>query len=254
MTQSKTLSPTQPQILTAAAQHPIGLAEAPPSLPAAARNSVLQSMLKAKLLEEVPKPEGDTTMLRITAAGLAAVGEPSTVEPAEDAVLAGQEGGVEPQAGGAAPEVQERPVAPAIPQPRTGLRDAATALLAAWDAGVERSALRVSIEALRAVLSRVGVNRPARDPSVPHRPRGGTKHQAILTLLRQEEGATIAGIMEATGWAQNTVRGFLAGLKKKGHTVEVVERVRQVGPGAQGAKGSYSVYRIAPTAAEEGQG
>ena len=51
-------------------------------------------------------------------------------------------------------------------------------------------------------------------------------------------------MIEATGWAQHTVRGFLAGLKKKGHMVEVLERVRQVGPGAQGTKGSYSIYRI----------
>ncbi|MBI0539399.1 DUF3489 domain-containing protein [Roseomonas sp. KE2513] len=51
--------------------------------------------------------------------------------------------------------------------------------------------------------------------------------------------------MGATGWVQHTVRGLLAGLKKKGHTIEVLERVRQVGPGAQGAKGSFSVYRIA---------
>jgi len=71
-----------------------------------------------------------------------------------------------------------------------------------------------------------------------------------LTLLRRPEGTTIAQVMEATGWAQHTVRGFLAGLKKKGHTVEVLERVRQVGPGAQGAKGSYRVYRIA--AGEQG--
>jgi len=28
-------------------------------------------------------------------------------------------------------------------------------------------------------------------------------------------------------------------------TVEVLERVRQVGPNQQGAKGSYSIYRIA---------
>ncbi|WP_309228745.1 DUF3489 domain-containing protein [Roseomonas sp. KE2513] len=55
----------------------------------------------------------------------------------------------------------------------------------------------------------------------------------------------MAQIMGATGWVQHTVRGLLAGLKKKGHTIEVLERVRQVGPGAQGAKGSFSVYRIA---------
>ena len=73
----------------------------------------------------------------------------------------------------------------------------------------------------------------------------------MLTLLRRQEGATIAQVMEATGWAQHTVRGFFAGLKKKGHAVEVLERVRQVGTGKQGAKGSYSIYRIAPPAAGE---
>ena len=52
--------------------------------------------------------------------------------------------------------------------------------------------------------------------------------------------------METTGWAQHTVRGFFAGLKKKGHTVEALERIKQVGPNKQGAKGSYSVYRVAP--------
>nr|WP_280856220.1 DUF3489 domain-containing protein [Pararoseomonas indoligenes] len=93
-------------------------------------------------------------------------------------------------------------------------------------------------------MTRAGANRPARDPSVPRRPREGTKNQTVLTRLRREMGATLTGIMDATGWAQHTVRGFLARLKKKGHAVEVLERVRQVGPGAQGAKGSHSVYRI----------
>jgi hypothetical protein len=41
-------------------------------------------------------------------------------------------------------------------------------------------------------------------------------------------------------------------LKKKGHTVEVLGRVRQVGPGSQGAKGSYSIYRIATVAEVQG--
>jgi hypothetical protein len=34
-------------------------------------------------------------------------------------------------------------------------------------------------------------------------------------------------------------------LKQRGLAVAVLERVRQVGPNKQGAKGSYSVYRIA---------
>jgi hypothetical protein len=40
------------------------------------------------------------------------------------------------------------------------------------------------------------------------------------------EGATVAQIAEATGWAQHTVRGFFAGLKKTSHAVEVLQRVR----------------------------
>jgi hypothetical protein len=244
---TKPLSSRQAQILAFAAQHPERLAEAPPNLPAAARMAVMQSMLSAGLLEEVPGAEG--TALRITAAGLVALG---AANAAEEAARGAQEGREGQPASIAAPAVREPPVAPAVLSlPRTTLRDAATALLVAWDAGVERSALPASIEALRAALSHSRATRPPRDPSAPRRPREGTKHQAVLTLLRREEGATIAQVMDSTGWAQHTVRGFLAGLKKKGHDVEVLERVRQVGPGAQGAKGSYSVYRIAPGAAEE---
>ena len=68
----------------------------------------------------------------------------------------------------------------------------------------------------------------------------------MLALLRRQEGATIAQVMEATGWQQHTVRGFFAGLKKR-QAIEVIvlERLRQVGPDKTGAKGSYSIYRIA---------
>jgi hypothetical protein len=45
-------------------------------------------------------------------------------------------------------------------------------------------------------------------------------------------------------WAPHTVRGFLAGLGKKGITVTVLDRVRQLGPDNRGARGSYTVYRI----------
>ena len=77
------------------------------------------------------------------------------------------------------------------------------------------------------------------------RPREGPKQEQVLAMLRRPEGTTVAQIAEATGWAQHTVRGFFAGLKKKGHAVEVMERVRLVGPNKEGARGSYTVYRIA---------
>ena len=86
----KPLSPTQLQILTSANQHPARLAEAPAYLPAAARNAVLQSMLRAGLLEEVSTDEG--TALRITEAGLAALGAPGASERGAEAVVEAQEG------------------------------------------------------------------------------------------------------------------------------------------------------------------
>ncbi len=42
-----------------------------------------------------------------------------------------------------------------------------------------------------------------------------TKHDRILSLLSRRDGATIAEMMEATGWQQHSVRGFLAGTVKK---------------------------------------
>jgi hypothetical protein len=64
-------------------------------------------------------------------------------------------------------------------------------------------------------------------------------------MLRRPESATVAQIAEATGWQPHMVRGFFAGLKRRGIEVSALERVRQIGPNKQGAKGSYTVYRIA---------
>ena len=96
-------------------------------------------------------------------------------------------------------------------------------MLAAWDARPAQDAtdnpISRAIEALRAALAGKQP-RAAREPGTPRKPREGTKQEKVLAMLRRPEGATVAQIAEATGWAQHTVRGFFAGLKKKGHAVE----------------------------------
>jgi hypothetical protein len=132
-----------------------------------------------------------------------------------------------------------------LPRVPRGLAAAARAVLDAWNDETNREIDIIgALEEPMAALSIALAGKPERPAGAPRPPREGTKQQAVLALLRRDEGATIAQIMEATAWQSHTVRGFLAGLKKKGTQVDVLDRVRQVGPNKEGAKGSYSIYRI----------
>ena len=237
------LSDSQRVILSAAAQHERGLACAPKTLPAAARNALFRSLIRNNLLTEINAPQDyvglgwrqdddDTWVVaRIRDEGLRAI----CIDPNEGDAVAELE-----------PIIHDAPDAEAEQVgPRVSLRGSASALLLAWDACPAQSTtdnpISRAVEALRAALQ----DRQARTSRSPGVPRQGTKQEAVLTLLRRPEGATIAQIMEVTGWQQHTVRGFFAGLKKRqGISVTVLERVRQVGPGAQGSRGSHSIYTV----------
>jgi hypothetical protein len=157
-----------------------------------------------------------------------------TADTATDAAVAREAAAV-------ADALDATPVAPA----RANLRAAAHAVLDAWNDEANRETdIIAALEGPMATLQAAITERSARTSPTLRAPRNGTKQHQVLTLLRQPEGATVAQIAEATAWQSHTVRGFLAGLKKKGIQLEVLERVRQVGLNKTGAKGSYSIYRV----------
>ncbi len=75
------------------------------------------------------------------------------------------------------------------------------------------------LAALRAVTA-LKLPEPAAQPTNTRQPRTGTKQETILALLRRPQGTTLAEIAAAAeNWQSHTIRGFLAGLKKKGFAI-----------------------------------
>jgi hypothetical protein len=262
------LSDTALVLLNKAATRDDRLVEPPNHLPAAARNAVVRSLLKQGLLiedaVELNHPlawrtdESDADLrcsiaLRMTDDGFRALNmDPPGSETTEDEEIAASATSAPTAADAASVQAEALAVAEALeaaqaapaPAPRASLRDAAAAVLEEWDdRDNNRYGLPEAIERLRAAMA-TKPGRTAREPGAPRKPREGTKQEAVLAMLRRADGATVAQIAEATGWASHTVRGFLAGLKKKGIQVATLERVRMVGPNKEGAKGSYTVYAI----------
>ncbi|MEA3012570.1 MAG: hypothetical protein QOD42_1115 [Sphingomonadales bacterium] len=62
-----------------------------------------------------------------------------------------------------------------------------------------------------------------RTPVAP-KPERQTKSAAVVALLQRDDGATLAELIEATGWLPHTTRAALTGLRKKGHVIDKSKR------------------------------
>ena len=180
------LSDTQAIVLSAACQRPDGnLLPLPGSLRGGAAGKVVAALLARGLAEERILDRARRPTLRSTPSG--------AISTTAAAVLlritpAGLEAlGIGPTAPHAA-EAPQRPGARRTDSP-----------------GSAKS------------LSAVAAGRPSASHSAPLRGtvREGTKQAALVEMLRRPKGATIAEIVEATGWQAHTVRGAFAGALKK---------------------------------------
>ena len=259
------LSPAATIVLTRAAERPDRRLEFHRKLPTGGRHKMIDALLRDGLIVET---QGDyrlgdgalliedsatglmLTTLALTDAGFRALNldPPGTDETGDTGATAApttpDTAAVQAEALAVADALEAAQGAP-VATSRASLRDAAAAVLEEWDdRDNNQYGLPEAIERLRAALA-TKPGRPAREPGAPRKPREGTKQEAVLTMLRRAEGATVAQIAEATGWASHTVRGFLAGLKKKGIQVTNLERVRMVGPNKEGARGSFTIYHVA---------
>ncbi len=95
----------------------------------------------------------------------------------------------------------------------------------------------VTLVATDAGLAAIGIEADSAETSAtedpapkPRTPREGTKQATLIAMLRAPDGATIAEIMDATGWQSHTVRSAMSGALKKKLGLEVTsEKVEDRG-------------------------
>lgn len=73
------------------------------------------------------------------------------------------------------------------------------------------------------------------DAPKPVAVRPGTKQALVIALLKRPEGATVAEIVERTGWLPHTVRGMISGALKKKLGLAV---------GSEAVEGRGMVYKL----------
>ena len=107
-----------------------------------------------------------------------------------------------------------------------------------WRLVGKRKIAAVITDAGRTAVAEADGKKPQEAPPAapqedkPAEVKSQTKQALLIELLKRDEGATLAQLVEATSWLPHTTRAALTGLRKKGHVVT-----------ASKANG-ISVYRI----------
>jgi hypothetical protein len=88
-------------------------------------------------------------------------------------------------------------------------------------ASVKRNGKKSPTTSRRAVVARPAAKRAA-EPASARSKKTGSKKTDVLALMRRDGGATLAEIIQLTGWQPHTVRGFVSGtlVKKMGLAVD----------------------------------
>jgi hypothetical protein len=183
------LSDTQLLILSAASQRPDNAATLPANLKGSAAKKVIDRLLKQKLLQELHAKDdmpvwrrGDDNRpyaLRITKAGFKAIEVEDVTDAPNNKATAGPD-----EVAAAKTPAETR----SSERPGRAKRSSA------------KKAAALSVKATKAS---------------PGRRSAHSKQDQILVLLRQPGGATLDGLVKATGWQKHSVRGFLAGTVRK---------------------------------------
>ncbi len=204
MSITKTLSDVQLQVLTAGAERPERtLLPLPATIRArgGARRNLLAALLKMELVEEVQaedaanawrSDEADRPIgLRLTAAGLAAIGAP-------DAALA---------AGVDSDGDRDQQVA----------ADSEAAITVPAEDGNDEMTADSAVE-----TAENAATAPDGSTTAPRRPTG--KLGEVLQAISAQTGATLPELTTLTGWLPHTARAAVTGLRQRGFPIALIQQ------------------------------